>query len=352
MLNFKVTTAGLDLLANVGTIGPVVLDKIALGSAGYEPDGSEAALTAQIKQIVPEGSSTPGPGKIHITASDTSNDAYTVREIGIFSGATLFAVCSQAVGELLIKTADNGALFAIDLDITSAPPESVTIGDASFQYPPATETVKGVAEVATQAETDTGTDDERIVTPKKLKAFAGFVKRIGDTMAGFLTLHAHPTATMHAATKGYVDGITPDLSGLVQKSGDTMTGPLVMSGNAITNCPTTAKAWVIFEVSGGACVIKNHFNIVSVSYLGTGKFRVSTNIGGTDLSQRAIVVTSYSPDLNDSTGGRPREHIASTWFDDAGLTVPSGSVGVRNLIDPGGSGTVFYNPRAMAVVIF
>lgn len=33
----------------------------------------------------------------------------------------------------------------------------------------ATETVKGVAELATQAETNTGTDDERIVTPLKLQ---------------------------------------------------------------------------------------------------------------------------------------------------------------------------------------
>lgn len=32
-----------------------------------------------------------------------------------------------------------------------------------------------------------------------------FVNAAGDTMAGFLTLHANPTANLHAATKGYVD---------------------------------------------------------------------------------------------------------------------------------------------------
>jgi len=36
--------------------------------------------------------------------------------------------------------------------------------------PEASETVAGIAEIATQAETDAGTDDERIVTPLKLKA--------------------------------------------------------------------------------------------------------------------------------------------------------------------------------------
>jgi hypothetical protein len=54
------------------------------------------------------------------------------------------------------------------------------------------------------------------------------VAKSGDTMTGFLTLHANPTAAMHAATKQYVDSITmPD--NYVLKSGDTMTGNLTIS---------------------------------------------------------------------------------------------------------------------------
>lgn len=33
-----------------------------------------------------------------------------------------------------------------------------------------------------------------------------YVKKTGDTMSGFLTLNADPTAALHAATKSYVDG--------------------------------------------------------------------------------------------------------------------------------------------------
>lgn len=48
----------------------------------------------------------------------------------------------------------------------------------------ASESTAGIAEIATQAETDTGTDDTRIVTPKKLTDFAGKAKRyasdVGD----------------------------------------------------------------------------------------------------------------------------------------------------------------------------
>lgn len=53
--------------------------------------------------------------------------------------------------------------------------------------PAASETVAGKAELATQAETDAGTDDARIVTPAKLNAWPGKARRaagaIGDGAA-------------------------------------------------------------------------------------------------------------------------------------------------------------------------
>jgi hypothetical protein len=53
--------------------------------------------------------------------------------------------------------------------------------------PPATETTAGIAEIATQAETDAGTDDQRIVTPLKLTNWAGRIRKytatIGDGSA-------------------------------------------------------------------------------------------------------------------------------------------------------------------------
>ena len=53
--------------------------------------------------------------------------------------------------------------------------------------PAATETLAGIAEIATQSETDTGTDDLRFVTPLKLANWAktpkGFASNIGDGSA-------------------------------------------------------------------------------------------------------------------------------------------------------------------------
>lgn len=58
--------------------------------------------------------------------------------------------------------------------------------------PPASESTAGIAEIATQAETDAGTDDLRMVTPLKLKTYAGGAKRyaadVGDGSATSITV--------------------------------------------------------------------------------------------------------------------------------------------------------------------
>jgi hypothetical protein len=48
--------------------------------------------------------------------------------------------------------------------------------------PAASETVSGIAEIATQAETDAGTDDERFVTPMKGKTASWSAKRFSATI--------------------------------------------------------------------------------------------------------------------------------------------------------------------------
>lgn len=64
--------------------------------------------------------------------------------------------------------------------------DSSTVTWTSFgtSSPSASETTAGIAELATQAEVDAGTDDARIVTPLKLKTWSGALKRfaanVGD----------------------------------------------------------------------------------------------------------------------------------------------------------------------------
>ncbi len=165
---FIITDAGKAAMALAGQFGPVTLGKISVGSAGYTPSSAQSSLQQEIKQLIPEGSSASGPGIIHITAKDNSADKYTIREVGLLtSEGILFAIHSQTE-DILVKSVGGVALLAFDFAITNLPAESVTIGDAQFQYPPATETVKGVAGIATQEDVNKGLDDSTIVTPLKL----------------------------------------------------------------------------------------------------------------------------------------------------------------------------------------
>lgn len=79
----------------------------------------------------------------------------------------------------------NGVLYKCKtVDHTSVtPPESDTV-NWELVIKPASETIAGIAETATQAETDSGADDLRFITPKKLRW--GFSSSLGTT--GYITL--------------------------------------------------------------------------------------------------------------------------------------------------------------------
>jgi microcystin-dependent protein len=219
-LPFVITTAGREALVNAANTGTdaVVVSQIALGSTHFLSDPATVALAAEIKRIPASGGGVVAPDTIHVTGSDSSADVYTVRSVGLYtSGGILLAVYSQA-DPILIKGAGTVALIAADLVITGLPAGAIAVGDTTFAYPQATEVVKGVAELATVTETLTGTDDERIVTPKKLAARTATQTRTGlvelattaEAQAGADTERALTPAAMAAVTA------TPTRRGLVE----------------------------------------------------------------------------------------------------------------------------------------
>lgn len=96
-----------------------------------------------------------------------------------------------------------------------------------------------------------------------------FVNVSGDTMTGFLTLHAEPVDPFHASTKQYVDLLISDvldevnalrddhnldLSQYVRKSGDTLTGYLTLHAEPINANHAVNKQYVdanaLFKTGG------------------------------------------------------------------------------------------------------
>jgi hypothetical protein len=108
--------------------------------------------------------------------------------------------------EQAVVTVEEGTSAASTFRQTSI---NFTLGSgdvvwASFgtATPSASETTAGIAELATQAETDTGTDDARIVTPLKLATYAGrkfkTASNIGDGAATQYTVtHNFNTYDVH-----------------------------------------------------------------------------------------------------------------------------------------------------------
>jgi hypothetical protein len=169
MFNFLITDAGWAKIAQVGTLGPVVLDRIQIGASSYNPSVTQTVLVSPIKNLSITGSTNPSNKTIHITAEDATNDSYVVNEVGVFTpDNTLFAVYSSTSSSVAVKAAGSLVLLALDLLLDNVAPGSVTVGETGFPYPQATETTKGVSRFGTFAEIQTGTDDSRSVSLFKL----------------------------------------------------------------------------------------------------------------------------------------------------------------------------------------
>ena len=137
-----------------------------------------------------------------------------------------------SVGTTYRQTAVNGTLGST----------TVTWAVFGTSAPAASETTSGTAELATQAETDAGTDDLRIVTPLKLAGWSGRIRKvtanIGDGSAtSFVVTHNFNTRDVIVRVfpnSGQYDDIEPD----VQRT----------SVNAVTIIFATAPATNAFRV--------------------------------------------------------------------------------------------------------
>jgi hypothetical protein len=168
---FTLTTAGLDALVDAqnAETEAIQIAEIGLSDQLVSIAPTLVALPGEFKRLDTLSGISASETIIHMTASDSSTDVYDVRSVALYlADGTLFAAYSRAEGNVFRKVDIASFLFSIDVAFGEAVADTIVFGDATFVYPPATETVQGVAEIATQEETDDGLDDQRIVTPLKL----------------------------------------------------------------------------------------------------------------------------------------------------------------------------------------
>jgi hypothetical protein len=153
-----------------------------LSSPGSSMDGISLSTS---DRILVKDQSTASQNGIYIwngasTAATRATDASTFDELE--SAVVTVDEGTANGGSTWRQTAVNGTIGSNDVTWTSF---GATVGAA-------TETSAGKAELATQAETNAGSDDARIVTPLKLANYTGFVKKysasIGDGSNTSLTV--------------------------------------------------------------------------------------------------------------------------------------------------------------------
>jgi hypothetical protein len=165
-LKIKFTDTGKAALINPANIGTNALNitTIKVGTASYDPDGTEVDLQAPIKFLNTFGGETVANDIIHVTIRDDSSDTYNIGEIGLFSGdSTLMGVISSVINPIITQKGMNDVLLlSADAAITEVDVTNLTFGGTEFIYSPATPNNAGIIEVADQAEVDAGIRNKAI----------------------------------------------------------------------------------------------------------------------------------------------------------------------------------------------
>lgn len=197
-LNIKFTNAGKAALVNPENIGTEALNitHIDLGTATYNPDGTETNLQAGFKTLSTFGADTVADDVIHVTIRDDSGDVYSLGEIGLRSGTGVLMGVISTQGEVITQKGPNDILLlSADATITEVDITNLTFGGTEFIYPPATPTTQGVIEVADESEVDAGTPN-KAVDPYELQQL--LTRRLTASLTD-------PSTTKLAAAKAVYD---------------------------------------------------------------------------------------------------------------------------------------------------
>ena len=144
---------------------------INLSAPGASIDG---IAMASLDRVLVKNQSTASENGIYVwngaaTPATRALDASTFPEL---EQAVVTVEEGTSAGSTFRQTAVNGTLGSSD----------VLWASFGTSAPAASETTAGIAELATQAETDAGSDDARIVTPLKLSTWSGKTRRFAQTI--------------------------------------------------------------------------------------------------------------------------------------------------------------------------
>jgi hypothetical protein len=202
-LVLKLTDAGLASVQAASGSDPTIIAFLGLTNAHFDYAPTLTALPGEFKRLDVASGLAAAPNITHLTAYDTSADAWTSNGFGLFlDDGTLFAVHTSA-SPVLSKVSLAFALLAFDIAFEADFAANISYGNAVFAYPPATEQERGVARLATQARVnaadDSADDGSTIVTPRTLRArLASFTMAVNNSIAAISNTVSTGLATLAA----------------------------------------------------------------------------------------------------------------------------------------------------------
>lgn len=234
-LAMMITNAGLDAIvaAESGGTDEIRITEIGLTATPFVAAPTLEALPGEFKRVDAVSGQAVSANVIHVTAYDPSADVYDVTGIGIYtSDGVLLAVYSAAADAVLSKAQLATGLIMFDIAFANNMAALIEFGNALFLNPPASETVKGVAEIANNEEADGGVDDTRIMSPKKVRrAIDAFSLLVDNALLGLQNSLNSAIAVLRGRT---ITG-----AGLVSGGGD-LTANRVLTVLAATDAQVRA----------------------------------------------------------------------------------------------------------------
>lgn len=173
-MRMKFTEQGRAALINASNKGTnaVTVTQIGVTELAFvpSPDGSDETLPGERKRIVTFGGKVIADDVIHVTVRDETEDAYSLRGIGLYlDDGTLLCLYGQE-NVILEKSSQAVMLLSADLMLADMDTTQIEFGNADFLNPPATTEEEGVVELATDEEAVAGKDAHRAITAKALLA--------------------------------------------------------------------------------------------------------------------------------------------------------------------------------------
>lgn len=266
-IQLMITSVGLDALVNAqsGSTEQVEIGAVGLTSAPFIMSPTLTALPGEFKRITAVSGQSISETVIHMTAQDVSADVYDLRGLGLYlTDGRLFAVYSQA-DPIFRKVSIAFFLIALDIAFANGVAGDIVFGDTSFLMPPASETVQGVAEIATPAEAAAGTDHERFITPKTAKMLDDVVKQIAaDALAAVNTAIRADLAFGDNYLAGLITALDAALTGDIAALDADLTGRLaaliartITGGGLVTGGGNLSDSRVLSVMAADAADVLN-----------------------------------------------------------------------------------------------